>query len=243
MEWRGMVNVNFHRMVNRSHRLLKFRDHAATMPSPREQDFSQRPQLLEVDKWSTSQHLLKLVKIVGYHPFPLDELLLMSAAFQYHRPDIVIDIGTHLGKSARVWLELSSYFQTQTTIHTVDICNPSHPEYPGDRLGEFIRRTPVKQHIGDGYDCARGLISENPGAHFLLFLDSDHRYENVRRELELAKMVKRGCLLVHDTFYQPGSAYNHGPYLAVLDVLRAQPVRQVIHLHAGLPGMSYLGLG
>ena len=156
---------------------------------------------------------------------------------------MVIDIGTHIGKSARIWFELSKHFQTQTAIHTVDICDPSHPEYPGDRLGEFIRSTPVRQHVGDGYTCACALIGENPTASFLVFLDSDHSYENVRRELELVKIIKKGCLLVHDTFYQPDSHYNHGPYFAILDLLRDCPVKQVIHLQTGLPGMSYLGLG
>jgi len=86
------------------------------------------------------------------------------------------------------------------------------------------------------------LVAKNPTASFLVFLDSDHTYENVRRELELARIVGRGCLLVHDTFYQPGSGYNHGPYLAIQDSVRDWPIKQVFHLQTGLPGMSYLGL-
>jgi hypothetical protein len=86
-----------------------------------------RPQLMEGDKHSTSGYLLKLVKIVGYHPYPFDELLLMTSAFQYHKPDIIIDVGTHQGKSARIWFELTQHYGTQTTIHTIDICDPRHP--------------------------------------------------------------------------------------------------------------------
>jgi cephalosporin hydroxylase len=198
--------------------------------------------MLEVDKSLASQVVLKLVEIVGYRPYPLDELFLMAAAFQYHQPEVVIDIGTHVGKSARIWFELSRRLHTETTIHTVDSCDPNHPEYPGDTLGKFIRGTTVKQHIEDGYACACALVAKNPTASFLVFLDSDHTYENVRRELELARIVGRGCLLVHDTFYQPGSGYNHGPYLAIQDSVRDWPIKQVFHLQTGLPGMSYLGL-
>jgi hypothetical protein len=58
----------------------------------------------------------------------------------------------------------------------------------------------------------------------------------------LAESIKTGCLLVHDTFYQPGSDYNHGPYLAIQDFLKEHTFKQVIYLETGLPGMSYLGL-
>lgn len=200
------------------------------------------PQLLEADKHSISQYLLKLVKIVGYHPYSFDELLLMASAFQYHKPAVVIDVGTHQGKSARIWFELAQHFGTQTTIHTVDVCDPNHSEYPGDMLGKFIRTTPVKQHIGDGYEISCDLIRKEPKANYLIFLDSDHSYENVLRELKLAEVIKMGCLLVHDTFYQPGSTYNHGPYLAIQDFSKEHTFKQVIHLQMGLPGMSYLAL-
>lgn len=202
-----------------------------------------RPHMLEVDKWKTSAYLLKLVKAVGFHPFPLDELMLMAAAFEYHRPEIIIDIGTHLGKSARIWFELSQRLRLRTQIHTIDLCDAGHIESPGEALGRYIRGLPVRQHVGDGYSCACDIISSaSPTAVFLLFLDGDHAYQSVHRELQLGRMIKRGCILVHDTFYQPGSTYNHGPYLAIQDSLSYLPVRQVIHLQTGLPGMSYLGL-
>jgi len=82
---------------------------------------------------------------------------------------------------------------------------------------------------------------DSPG-NFLLFLDSDHGYDNVLRELNLAKIIKNGCLLVHDTFYQPSSDYNHSPYLAIQEFSKEFTFKQVIHLQTGLPGMSYLRL-
>jgi len=207
------------------------------------QSTTTRPQLLEVNKWSTSKYLMKLVQVVGHTPYPVDELMLMAAAFEYHRPEVVIDIGTHVGKSARIWFELSRRLRIPATIHTIDLYEPSHVEYPGRKLGRYIRGLPVQQHIGDGYTCACDIIrAASPTACFLIFLDGDHSYETVQRELKLCQIIKRGCLLVHDTFYQPGSNYNHGPYLAIQDALPSLPVKQVIHLNTGLPGMSYLGL-
>jgi cephalosporin hydroxylase len=201
-----------------------------------------RPRLLEVDKWSASGRVLQLTSIVGHHPYPLDELLLMVAAFDYHRPDLVIDVGTHLGKSARIWFELSKAYQPSAIIHTIDACDPNHPEFVDEALGSYIQGLPVHQHIGDGYSVACTLVEEKLESNFLIYLDGDHRYETVRRELELTKIIKRGCILVHDTFFQPDSDYNHGPYLAIRDFLSEHPLKQVIHLQSGLPGMSYLGI-
>jgi len=196
--------------------------------------------LLEVDKWAVSRVVLELVKVVGYHPYPFDELSLMATAYAYHRPNVVIDIGTHFGKSARIWFELSRLLQQPTAIHTIDILDPTHPEYPGRKHATFIRGTTVIQHIGDGYVCAQDIIIKNPSSSYLIFLDGDHDYKTVQRELQLARMVRTGCVLAHDTFYQPDSTYNHGPYFAIKDFVDAFPCEQVIHLQTGLPGMSYL---
>jgi cephalosporin hydroxylase len=201
-----------------------------------------RPRFLEVDKWAVSDYLPKLVKVVGVRPYPLDELMLMAAAFEYHRPDVCIDIGTHLGKSARIWFELARRFKVPASIHTIDICDPAHPEYPGAKLGRYIRGLPIEQHVEDGYTCACRIIGLTPKARFLVFLDGDHSYDTVRQEMQLGRIMTGGCLLVHDTLYQPDSSYNHGPYLAIRDSLPDLAAKQVIHLQMGLPGMSYIGL-
>jgi hypothetical protein len=200
-----------------------------------------RPQLLEVDKWRLSGLLSEIVSIVGVSPYPLDELMLMGAAMVYHRPQAVIDIGTHFGKSARIWHEYARRLSLVCEIHTIDLCDPEHPEFPGGTLGEYFKGLPVTQHIGDGCEVAMTLLDQRSDAAVLLYVDGDHRYETVRRELELAGRMHSGCIIVHDTFYQPGSTYNHGPYLAIQDAVPSLPVEQVIHLQTGLPGMSYLG--
>ena len=223
-------------MLTRLKRLLR----PAKKPVAR--TFTRTPEsiLLETDKWASSEVVLGLAKIVSVRPYPLDELLLMSAAFQYHRPEMVIDIGTHVGKSARIWYELSRKFNPQCAVHTIDLCDPQHAEFPGERLGSYIHGLPVTQHIGDGYAIAKDLVESNIGKRLLLFLDGDHGFDTVRRELELLKPNEETAALVHDTFYQPGSSYYHGPYLAIEEFRREFSCAQVFHLQLGLPGMSYL---
>ena len=196
---------------------------------------------LEVDKWMASDTALRLQRIVGKRPYPLDELMLMTAVFCYIQPAVVIDIGTHVGKSARVWWELSRLFGFRCDIHTIDLYDRSHAEYPGEMLGKMIKGLSVMQHRGDGLTIANDLLRKCAGTPCLLFLDGDHAFETVSKELGLAVQHSNVAgVLVHDTFYQPGSKYNHGPFEAVSAFVATTEVREVVHAHMGLPGMTFI---
>ena len=196
---------------------------------------------LEIDKWTASDTVLRLRRIVGKRPYPLDELLLMTAAFRYLQPAVVVEIGTHAGKSARIWWELSQASARPTEIHTIDLHDPSHAEYPGKALGKMIKGLPVVQHYGDGFTVADRLLPTLSGRPCLLFLDGDHAFETVTKELTLVERHPDVIgVLVHDTFHQPESGYNHGPYEAVAAFLQSHAVREVVHAHIGLPGMTYI---
>ena len=86
----------------------------------------------------------------------------------------------------------------------------------------------------------RKLKDENTRGKYLLFLDGDHSYETVTRELALVSEFSDVAVLLHDTFYQPNSQYNHGPYLAICDFVAKYECAQVVQLQTGLPGMTYL---
>src|SRR4051812_11884192 len=76
----------------------------------------------EVDTWQISQFVLeKLVPIVGAHPFPLSELMLLSAAVCRMRPVLIFEWGTHIGKSARAFHEIAAHFGIPCVIHSVDL--------------------------------------------------------------------------------------------------------------------------
>jgi len=67
--------------------------------------------LFEINGWAISQFVLaKLVPVVGVHPFPLHELMLLSAAICRLRPAQAFEWGTHTGKSARVFNECAAHY-------------------------------------------------------------------------------------------------------------------------------------
>lgn len=207
------------------------------------------PVRLEVDAFATSRIVLeRLVPIVGTHPYPLSELMLMAAAFYDRRPTRVIDIGTHHGKSARIWHELAQLLDTPPPVHTIDLCDPAHPEFPGKDHGRYCRNLPgITLHTGDGAETAATLIQDDPDAPTLIFLDGDHARATVERELAVCAGLTHASLLLHDTLHQPASGYNEGPYEAIAAFLAANvsapdsPNAWECHnTHLGLPGMTLL---
>lgn len=65
----------------------------------------------EIDKWLVSKFVLeRLVPIIGFHPFPLDELMLMTATVVCFSPSHIFEWGTHLGKSARASMRFPRRF-------------------------------------------------------------------------------------------------------------------------------------
>jgi hypothetical protein len=75
----------------------------------------------------------------------------------------------------------------------------------------------------------------------VFFVDGDHSYDSVRRELEgIIESVEHPVVLLHDTFYQSSdSGYNTGPYRAIRDLLRQRgSAYKTIDTKTGLPGMT-----
>lgn len=202
---------------------------------------------LEVDAWALSRFVLaKLVPTVGMHPFPLHELMLMSAAFCRLKPAQVFEWGTHLGKSARVFYECARHYGITSEIHSVDLPDEiDHVEHPKDSRGKFVHGLPgVHLHQGDGIDVSLSVwTSSGRSPAPLFFIDGDHAYESVLRELStVVTEIPGASVLLHDTFNQSGdSGYNVGPHRAIEDVLRSHSVLyKRIDSGLGLPGMTLL---
>jgi len=201
----------------------------------------------EVNNWLISEFVLKeLLPVVGTHPFPLGELALMVAAACRLKPTHIFDWGTHLGKSARIFYEISKGFGLPIEIHSTDLPEKIlHKEHPGENLGVFLKGIlEVKLHSGDGLtrslEVARKLP---PKSRFLFFLDGDHSFRSVRRELEaITKAFPRANILIHDTFYQSRkSGYNIGPYQAIKNLMSKTAISyKKISTDTGLPGMTLL---
>jgi hypothetical protein len=197
----------------------------------------------EADKWNLSTFVIQqLIPVVGVHPFPLDELLLVCSTVAFFEPDAIIEWGTNIGCSARIFYEIVNHLKLNTSIHSIDLPeDQSHLENIKDRAlrGRLVRGLNVHLHLGDGLDTARSILSASNIRRPLFFIDGDHSYESVKSELYgVRSIASHAVILVHDTFYQgEESSYNCGPYLA----LRAFTDEYQLPVHTtllGLPGMS-----
>jgi cephalosporin hydroxylase len=201
----------------------------------------------EVNNWAISDFVLsRLVPVVGVHPYPLNELMLMAGAICRFKPTHVFEWGTNVGASARVFLETAQHFKIPLEIHSIDLpAEVGHVEHPGNRRGKLVKGKPgVSLHLGDGLETSLAIYRTLPErSRVLFFVDGDHSYESVKRELDaIVTHVAEPRVLLHDTFFQsPDSGYNIGPHLAVRDVLASLPAGKHLRLmetKTGLPGMT-----
>ncbi len=201
----------------------------------------------EVDNWIISEFVLKeLVPIVGIHPYPLNELMFMTAAVCRLKPTHIYEWGTHIGKSARIFYEITKRFSITSEIHSIDLPdNVRHGEHPMKTRGILVKNIRnVTLHQGDGLTVALALCRKIKRISTpLFFLDGDHEYLSVKRELTgIIKAVSLASILVHDTFYQSRkSGYNIGPYRAIFESLHTTRTKyRTLSTNMGLPGMTLL---
>ena len=201
----------------------------------------------EINQWVLSDFIIrKLTPIVGIHPYPLNELLLMTGSLCRLKPTHIFEWGTHIGKSARIFYETSKKYDLNIEIHSIDLPNHiSHVEHPGFRMGILVKNIDqVHLHQGDGLEVSLTMAKTlKRDAKILFFVDGDHSYETVKRELTtIMTELPAANVLLHDTFYQSAeSRYNVGPYQAIQYSLDHIPHDfTVISLNAGLPGMTLL---
>lgn len=201
----------------------------------------------ETDGWATSAFVAHtLVPLVGVHPFPLQELMLMTATVCRFEPSLIFEWGTNIGKSARIFYEISQHFHIRTAIHTCDLPDDvDHVEHPHAQRGAMVRGlSGVSLHQGDGLTTSLSLWeAAGRPKRPLFFLDGDHSYASVRCEIDgILAVVPDPVLLLHDTFFQSSeSGYNVGPRRAVEETLAATPGRfDVVHSGLSLPGMTLL---
>lgn len=219
---------------SRLHRLRPLK----SVPAPPSHDG-----LFEVDQWAISEIVLrKIVPAVGIRPFPLNELMLMTSVIAWVRPSHVFEWGTNVGKSARVFHEASRAVRLETAIHSVDLPDDvDHGEHPRSSRGVLVRGLPnVHLHQGDGVETSLRILAEARPTRPLFFIDGDHSYDSVRRELTaVLDAAPDASVLLHDTFWQvPAAGYNVGPAEALQEVLEDRPQCATFTPDLGLPGMT-----
>ena len=202
----------------------------------------------EVNNWDLSNFILdKIIPAVGVRPFPLSELSLMVSSVAWVSPSHIFEWGTHIGKSARIFYETSKFLKINTQIHSIDLPEEiEHAEHPHSKRGKLVRgKKNVFLHLGDGVDTALKLYeSLEKNAKVLFYLDGDHSYEMVYREMfSILKKVEHPYIILHDTFKQTEeSNYNIGPSKAIDDIiLEFKDIKfKRIDTYTGLPGMTFL---
>jgi cephalosporin hydroxylase len=199
----------------------------------------------EVNNWIISEFVVnRLVPIAGVHPFPLNELMLMSSAVCKFKPELIFEWGTNIGKSARIFYETLQAFKINSEIHSIDLPDDVfHNEHPQKNRGKMVKGLDkVILHQADGLQRSFEIYKEKkPKGRVLFFVDGDHSYESVKKELEtILKNIPDAAVLLHDTFYQSENAgYNVGPYKAIEDVLGSEKSNYVlVSTQTGLPGMT-----
>ncbi len=200
----------------------------------------------EVDNWAISEFIVnKLVPVSGVHPYPISELNLMVATVCRFKPQQVFEWGTNIGKSARIFYETGKHFRIPLNIHSIDLPDDvEHGEHPHSSRGHMVKGlTGVTLHQGDGLETSISLYKTQPELRTLVFIDGDHSYESVYRELNgVINAMPNAHILLHDTFYQSEvSSYNIGPYNAIAATLAKLPGKyHMMATSTGLPGMTLL---
>lgn len=202
---------------------------------------------IEVDNWEISDFIVnKLVPIVGWHPFPLTELTLMATAVTRFKPKAIFEWGTHIGKSARIFYEITESFNIPSKIYSFDLPDEvEHNEHPHEKRGILVKDFKrVKLYQEDGVVGALKICKKNriKSENILFFIDGDHSYKSVKRELSAVYKNHRDAnVLLHDTFYQSAkSGYNIGPRKAIDEFLTKNKSYTEISTNTGLPGMTLI---
>jgi cephalosporin hydroxylase len=203
---------------------------------------------LEIDKWLASRFVVeKVIPIVGFSPYPLDELLLMVGAVCYFKPTHIFEWGTHIGKSARIFYETINAFDVEAEIFSFDLPDDlEHIEHPGSSRGKLVKGLEgVYLYQEDA--LVRSFEIYNKSAILdkkaFFYIDGDHSFDTVLKELRTVfRMVPEAVVLLHDTFYQSSDAnYNIGPFLAIEQFLKESEYSfSRVDTKIGLPGMTLL---
>lgn len=201
----------------------------------------------EVNNWIISDFLVNiLVPIIGIHPYPLNEQLLLTGVVCRFKPSHIFEWGTNIGKSARMFYEISIRFNIPYTIHSIDLPDEvKHVEHPGIKRGRLVKGlNNVILYQGDGLSQSLEILDNIKNNNkCLFFLDGDHSFVSVKRELDkIFNCVSDPIVIIHDTFYQsPDSGYNIGPYLAIKEFINGKNhLYEIISTNTGLPGLSVI---
>ena len=183
-------------------------------------------------------------------PYPFAEISLMALVVDRVKPTHIFEWGTSIGSSAKIFHHITESLGMDIPIHTWDLPEDiSHGQHPGEdhaKLAKGLAR--VHFHRDDGL---RGALAQyqieknkNPKTRPLFFVDGDHSYKSVIREITgLISVQDEFHLLAHDTFVQKpdvkGQSRESWVGCPTALELAAQDYRW-LNVGFGNPGMAYL---
>jgi hypothetical protein len=165
---------------------------------------------------------IKSLDIPGYSG---EEISFMEEILVNLRPTIVFDWGTNRGSSARIFYEASKIHEYPCEIHTTDLPDEvEHIEHPHKGFGFFVRDlSDVYLHRGDGVQVSLAIYQEKCPERALFFVDGDHSYNTVRRELlAISEIAPDATILCHDVGYEEGEVRR-----AFRDFVKSHPTYSV----------------
>lgn len=159
---------------------------------------------------------------------PLDLWIYQEIIFS-HRPDVLIETGTHRGGSALYFSMIAQLSELPMEVVTIDINPKIDFDASANRIFPIVGISTTSSTFAKVESHLRMRQREfGRDLRIMVVLDSDHSRENVLEELRLyAPLVTPGLYLViedtnvngHPVFAQHGS----GPYEAVTEFLREHP--------------------
>lgn len=155
------------------------------------------------------------------HPF---DLVIMQEIVWETRPQVIIEAGTNRGGSAQFYASLLDLIG-EGEILTTDVLDlPDRPDHP--RISYRPWSSTSDDFVGEATRLAARV------ERTMVVLDSDHRADHVRAELErLAPLVSIGCYLVCEDGCVNGHPvlpdFGPGPLEAIDDFLAVHPEFEV----------------
>lgn len=133
-----------------------------------------------------------------------DEVGFLAETVFELEPDFICEWGTNRGSSARIFYEACQMLDVVPVIHTIELPNklaPVTPDHPGIQTGMFLRGLKgVSRHRGDGATEALKLYRQASPSRPLIFLDGDHSFETVYKELAMVlSEMPNAVVVLHDT--------------------------------------------
>jgi len=145
-----------------------------------------------------------------------DEVLFMATLMNVRKPRYVFEWGTNVGASARIFYEAAVLLEIPCEVHTIELpMELSHldVDHPGERIGIYLpdddghKTVKMCSWWGDGVTMAMELHDSVRPEPTLFYVDGDHRFESVMRELRLIRhKAPTTPILMHDTIHLPDVA-------------------------------------